>query len=200
MDFNGRAVFINVPLAELGYHPQIVGLMSVNATSISLNSGTVRRSESKHLVKPMLPAPINAILNDMILPLFCLLIYSIPKNAILNPMIQLKLILNIRDMYIVFNRNYLIKRGSFLMERETKRYFATAMVFIFLGGCGTPAAGLMAIGKESPKHDNSYFWDNRAEAPPSCFQYIPFRQWHFGNEEGVFKAEAGDGFFYVSGE
>ena len=40
-------------------------LMSHSATSSESNSGTVRRSPSSLRVNPMLPAPMNAILNDM---------------------------------------------------------------------------------------------------------------------------------------
>ena len=51
---------------------RLSGLMSVKATSISENSGTVSRSESSRRVKPMLPAPMNATLNDMDSTSFCL--------------------------------------------------------------------------------------------------------------------------------
>ena len=59
---------------------RLSGLMSVNATSISWNSGTDRRSVSRPLVKPMLPAPINATLNDIKLPSLCkiLIVHFLP--------------------------------------------------------------------------------------------------------------------------
>ena len=47
---------------------RLSGLMSVKDTWISWNSGTVRMSAKSPLVKPMLPAPMNATLKDMVLP------------------------------------------------------------------------------------------------------------------------------------
>lgn len=79
------------------------------------------------------------------------------------------------------------------MERETKD-ICDGYGFRFLEDVETPAAGLMAIGKES-RHDNSYFWDNRSRGPAFLFQYTLSGSGVLETEEGVFKAEAGDGFF-----
>ena len=79
------------------------------------------------------------------------------------------------------------------MERETKD-ICDGYGFRFLEDVETPAAGLMAIGKES-RHDNSYFWDNRSRGLAFLFQYTLSGSGVLETEEGVFKAEAGDGFF-----
>lgn len=66
--------------------------------------------------------------------------------------------------------------------------------FHFLEDVDTPMAGLIAVGRES-RNDGSYFWDNRKREPAFLFQYTLSGSGTLRAEEGVYKADAGKGFF-----
>ncbi len=94
-----------------------------------------------------------------------------------------------------FNRNYLIKRGDFLMSDICDDYG-----FQFVDNVENPPVKLVSVGKEA-RYTSEYYWDNRDRWPCYLFQYTlngsgtlkeKEKTWRLEKEEGFFLKTPGD--------